>query len=291
MRRWARDAGVYRGVILALCLVLSSATWGSAKVITHYFTGTIDAPGTLPSPDGEVEIPAGTYFAGSFSYDTELRSQTETAKVGHYAAEPAEGNIFTVAFMTAEGTLNISADQSGAFEVIVDAETRNTHSLWLWYATEDDRDIALRFEDEETQALLDGQLPTTLFIEDWTSAVIEFAYELTGKIETLSDFDSPPSPPDRFTRIPLLTTRNPQLTWEAPRTNDDDTPLRDLAGYTVFCGRNASNYTRAFDVGLQPSITLRHLRPGKTYFCAVVAYDMNGNTSDFTDPLRLWSGV
>ncbi len=51
-----------------------------------------DAPGTLPSPGGEVEIPADTYFAGSFSYDIELRGQTDSAKVGHYATEPTQGN-------------------------------------------------------------------------------------------------------------------------------------------------------------------------------------------------------
>jgi hypothetical protein len=70
-----------------------------------------------------------------------------------------------------------------------------------------------------------------------------------------------------------------QVSWQAPTTNADGTPLTDLAGYQVYYGPSSGNYTVTLDVGNTLSVSLSGLTAGQTYYFAVTAYDTSENES------------
>jgi hypothetical protein len=74
------------------------------------------------------------------------------------------------------------------------------------------------------------------------------------------------------------------LSWNAPTTSMDGTPLTDLAGYKIHYGTTSANYTQVVDVGLPstPQYTL-NLTDGQTYYFVVTAYDISLNESTFSN--------
>jgi hypothetical protein len=76
------------------------------------------------------------------------------------------------------------------------------------------------------------------------------------------------------------------IQWEAPATNTDGTPLKDLAGYRVSWGPASKQYTNALDVGNRLSYPLANLAPG-TWFIAVAAYDQAKNSSAFSNEIQV----
>jgi hypothetical protein len=72
------------------------------------------------------------------------------------------------------------------------------------------------------------------------------------------------------------------LSWEAPTTNADGTPLTDLGGYKVYYGTSSGNYTVSLDVGNVTTYKIDNLTPG-TYYFAVTAYDTSGNESGYSN--------
>ncbi len=72
------------------------------------------------------------------------------------------------------------------------------------------------------------------------------------------------------------------LTWDAPTTNTDGTPLTDLAGYIVYYGTPSNNYTNSVNIGNSTGAVISNLSPGTWYF-AVTAYDTSGNESSFSN--------
>ncbi len=79
------------------------------------------------------------------------------------------------------------------------------------------------------------------------------------------------------------------LTWDAPTTNEDGTPLNDLGGYKVYYGRSSGSYTNSIDAGLDNSIAIGALSQG-TWFFAVTAYDTSGNESGYSNEVikQVW---
>jgi len=73
------------------------------------------------------------------------------------------------------------------------------------------------------------------------------------------------------------------LSWDAPTTNADGTPLADLAGYKVYYGNCSGNYSQNIDVGNVPTYTVDNLTDGLTYYFAVTAYDTSGNESRYSN--------
>ncbi len=73
------------------------------------------------------------------------------------------------------------------------------------------------------------------------------------------------------------------LSWIAPTTNEDGTPLTDLAGYEVYYGFASRSYDVTIDVGLTTSAVLSGLQDGRAYYFAVTAYDTSGNQSVFAE--------
>ncbi|MFH0932827.1 MAG: fibronectin type III domain-containing protein, partial [Nitrospirota bacterium] len=72
---------------------------------------------------------------------------------------------------------------------------------------------------------------------------------------------------------------NATLSWKAPTTNADGTPLDDLAGYYVYYGTQSQNYDHKNKVGNVKTYTVANLADGDPYYCAVTAYDTSGNES------------
>jgi len=75
------------------------------------------------------------------------------------------------------------------------------------------------------------------------------------------------------------------LSWSAPTTNEDGTPLQDLAGYRVYYGYYSTrateppcNSTRV-DVGKVTGHQVTGLTQGSTYYVQVTAVDTAGNES------------
>ena len=88
------------------------------------------------------------------------------------------------------------------------------------------------------------------------------------------------------------------LTWDAPTTNADGTPLTDLAGYKIYYGTSPGNYITPIDAGCSPcssscpgtgqttvcTYIVQNLTPG-TYYFAITAYDTEGNMSMYSNEI------
>jgi uncharacterized repeat protein (TIGR02543 family) len=72
------------------------------------------------------------------------------------------------------------------------------------------------------------------------------------------------------------------LSWDAPVTNADGTPLTDLAGFKVYYGTSSHNYSKSIDVGNVTTYTVNNLAEGVTYYFATSAYDDTGNESNLS---------
>src|SRR5208283_256083 len=71
------------------------------------------------------------------------------------------------------------------------------------------------------------------------------------------------------------------LSWNAPATNTDGTPLTDIAGYTVHYGTASGQYTLNADVGNVTNYTV-DLAAG-TYYFAITAYSSSSVNSPFSN--------
>lgn len=74
------------------------------------------------------------------------------------------------------------------------------------------------------------------------------------------------------------------LSWEAPTTREDGSPLTDLSGYRIRYGRMSEIYDYEIEIDNPGIVTyvVEHLRPGKWYFVAS-AYDSSGLESDMSN--------
>jgi Bacterial Ig domain len=72
------------------------------------------------------------------------------------------------------------------------------------------------------------------------------------------------------------------VSWMAPTTNADGTPLQDLGGYLLHYGTASGLYSTYVDTGLVPSATLSGLTAGQTYYFAATVYDTSGNESAYS---------
>jgi len=73
------------------------------------------------------------------------------------------------------------------------------------------------------------------------------------------------------------------LAWTPPTTNEDGTPLTDLAGHRAYWGNVSGLYTGVLDVGMATTAVLT-IHEGRSYF-AVTAYDLAGNESEFSQEI------
>ena len=70
-----------------------------------------------------------------------------------------------------------------------------------------------------------------------------------------------------------LSAGSISLSWYAPSTNEDGTPLTDLAGYRIYYGTVSGNYTHMIDAGNVRTYTVPNLTDGRTYYFVATAYN------------------
>lgn len=71
------------------------------------------------------------------------------------------------------------------------------------------------------------------------------------------------------------------LSWDAPTTNADGTPLTDLGGYKVYYGTASRVYGTPIDV--KNVLTYKVIGVTKGTYFAVTAYDTSGNESAYSN--------
>jgi len=83
-----------------------------------------------------------------------------------------------------------------------------------------------------------------------------------------------PTSPDPGTPTPPPPTGSISLSWSAPATNSDGTPITDLAGYRVYYGTASGFYTDNVTISdpATLSTTISNL-PADTYYVIVRAFN------------------
>ncbi len=91
------------------------------------------------------------------------------------------------------------------------------------------------------------------------------------------DPDPDPQPDPDPDPDPVPGTSNIDLTWSAPGTRTDGSPLAlsEIGGYKVYMGTVSGVYSPAIDVGNTTSHTFSSM-PAGTYYFAISTYDTNG---------------
>jgi hypothetical protein len=77
------------------------------------------------------------------------------------------------------------------------------------------------------------------------------------------------------------------LVWDTPLTNEDGSPLTDLAGYRIHYGTSSTNLTNSINVGNETEATVSNLQSGVTYYIALTSYNTSGNESDYSSLLEV----
>jgi Fibronectin type III domain len=96
--------------------------------------------------------------------------------------------------------------------------------------------------------------------------------------------DPGPDPTSSSTRSASDGSRTATVSWDAPTTNNNGTPLTDLAGYRIYYGSNPEDLNHSVKigtVGLQTYV-IDDLETGTWYF-AVRAVATNGSESTLSD--------
>ena len=72
------------------------------------------------------------------------------------------------------------------------------------------------------------------------------------------------------------------LSWNAPSTNSNGTPITDLAGYKLYVGNASRSYQQKLDMGKITNYSVANLTDGSTYYFAVTAYNSAGVESPYS---------
>ena len=79
------------------------------------------------------------------------------------------------------------------------------------------------------------------------------------------------------------------LSWTPPTTNEDGTPLLDLAGYTVYGGTQPGQYSRSWSVSdasaVATAVTFTATEGERWYF-VITASDFSGNESAYSNEVN-----
>ena len=102
--------------------------------------------------------------------------------------------------------------------------------------------------------------------------------QVTGSIiRSTGSAASTSSPP------PPSTSASFSLSWAAPATRADGTPLSlsDIDGYRVYYGTRRGSYPNKVDItnGAATSKVINNLAPGKKYYLVMTTYDQAGRES------------
>ena len=85
-----------------------------------------------------------------------------------------------------------------------------------------------------------------------------------------------------------VATGSVTLAWEPPTTNEDGSPLIDLAGFRVYYGTSSGDYIDVINVGYFSSCSLDsldELPTDQALYFSVTAYDSFGNESAYSNEI------
>ena len=94
-------------------------------------------------------------------------------------------------------------------------------------------------------------------------------------------------PPFRIT-VSAFGHASVTLSWTIPSTNEDGTPLTDLAGFRIYYGGRTGNHTDTTNID-NPGVSalvIDNLSFDSTYFFVITAFDESGNESAFSNEAR-----
>jgi len=166
------------------------------------------------------------------------------------------------------GTPTLSVVQNSVYELVVSASDPDGDSLNF---------IAINKPDWTSFDLVTGVLlgtPTATHI----GTTDEITIGVTDGV--LTTF----LPPFRIT-VYAFGHSSATLSWTIPSTNEDGTPLTDLAGFRVYYGTRTGNYTETTTVdnpGVS-SLVVDNLSIDSTYFFVMTAFDASGNESKLSN--------
>ena len=80
-------------------------------------------------------------------------------------------------------------------------------------------------------------------------------------------------------------TNSLMLSWTAPTTNEDGSPLEDLAGFRLYYGNESGDYLYVTDVGNYTTVEIDDLSDD-TWYVTVTAYDVFGNESEYSNEIN-----
>lgn len=80
-----------------------------------------------------------------------------------------------------------------------------------------------------------------------------------------------------------------QLNWLKPTTNEDGSPLTDLASYRIFYGTSSRNYASTINLADPNLLTYQvtELAPGNTYYFAIKSINSIGMESQYSGEVSL----
>ena len=75
------------------------------------------------------------------------------------------------------------------------------------------------------------------------------------------------------------------VSWVAPTTRTDGTPLTNLAGFRIYYGATSGSYPNSVSV-TNPNLTSYAIDalPAGTYYFVATAFDASGNESAYSAP-------
>ncbi|MFQ5560072.1 MAG: PKD domain-containing protein [Nitrospinota bacterium] len=119
-------------------------------------------------------------------------------------------------------------------------------------------------------------------LSDPLSATPSFTPDTTGTYVfslTVNDGEVPSTADTVSISVSPLTAI---LTWTAPTTNADNTPLTDLGGYKISYGTSTGVYTKTKNAGSSATSKTISGLSKTTYYFVIQAYDLNGNESEMS---------
>jgi len=102
---------------------------------------------------------------------------------------------------------------------------------------------------------------------------------------SVSDGRASASLPSFSITVNAISLGSATLSWEAPTTNEDGSPLTDLAGYRIYWGQSPGSYSNDVIV-MNPGLTtygVDNLTRTTTYYFAVKARNSNDVESTFSN--------
>jgi hypothetical protein len=219
-----------------------------------------------PAPAGEIILDDGT---------------SGTSYVGKWSASNAPDPY---------GGRSLYAKSSGSYTFRRPLSASGTYDVYAWWTAWSSRETKVPYEIAHsggTSTVYVNQQANGgkwNFLGRWTfgsEARATVTYVGSGSVcaDAVRFVPAGSTPPPEEPPPPEPT--NVTLSWDAPTTNADGTPLSDLAGYRLYWGTSSRSYSRQVDVGKVTTYTLSSLTTGKYYF-GVTAYDFSGNESDYS---------